>query len=220
MNATDAKVKKFEANGKLFAAARCAERQAEGRNFSFLGENSAGERVVHSAWAKAFCRKRRMKGAPPEAAVRTLAYKWIRIIWRLCVGCSDLLGRRVIINLSVNKTFAGTVRNPASLDGSWALLVQLRRARLTKLQRLLNPRVTVHHGRFFFLATLAKHISNVRVSLTVEVSHSACERRAACNRVNEKPKPQNCKRGALCWLHRFCSATFASRTPIFGSRYD
>ncbi len=42
----------------------------------------AGESVLHSFWAKAYYESQRAKGKNPAAAVRALAYKWIRIIWR------------------------------------------------------------------------------------------------------------------------------------------
>jgi transposase len=42
----------------------------------------AGETVPHSFWAKAFYESRRAKGVPHQAILRTLAFKWIRILWR------------------------------------------------------------------------------------------------------------------------------------------
>jgi transposase len=42
----------------------------------------AGESIRHSAWAKAFYSMQREKGKSHQAAVRALAYKWIRIIWK------------------------------------------------------------------------------------------------------------------------------------------
>jgi transposase len=42
----------------------------------------AGESVKHSAWAKAHYASQRAKGKRHAAAVRSLAFKWIRIIWK------------------------------------------------------------------------------------------------------------------------------------------
>ena len=42
----------------------------------------AGESIVHSFWAKAYYESQRGKGKSHAAAVRALAYKWIRIIWK------------------------------------------------------------------------------------------------------------------------------------------
>ena len=42
----------------------------------------AGESVRHSEWAKAFYVSQKAKGKSHQAAVRALAYKWIRIIWK------------------------------------------------------------------------------------------------------------------------------------------
>ena len=42
----------------------------------------AGESVKHSAWAKAHYASQRAKGKSHAAAVRSLAFKWIRIIWK------------------------------------------------------------------------------------------------------------------------------------------
>jgi len=42
----------------------------------------AGESVRHSEWAKAFYVSQKEKGKSHQAAVRALAYKWIRIIFR------------------------------------------------------------------------------------------------------------------------------------------
>ena len=42
----------------------------------------AGESVRHSVWAKAYYEGLRAKGKSHQAAVRALAYKWIRIIYR------------------------------------------------------------------------------------------------------------------------------------------
>jgi hypothetical protein len=42
----------------------------------------AGESVRHSAWAKAHYASQRAKGKSRAAAVRSLAFKWIRIIWK------------------------------------------------------------------------------------------------------------------------------------------
>jgi len=42
----------------------------------------AGESVRHSEWAQAFYMSQKAKGKSHQAAVRALAYKWIRIIWK------------------------------------------------------------------------------------------------------------------------------------------
>jgi transposase len=42
----------------------------------------AGESVRHSEWAKAFYVSQKAKGKSHQAAVRALAFKWIRIIWK------------------------------------------------------------------------------------------------------------------------------------------
>ena len=42
----------------------------------------AGESIRHSQWAKAFYLSQKAKGKSHQAAVRALAYKWIRIIWK------------------------------------------------------------------------------------------------------------------------------------------
>jgi transposase len=42
----------------------------------------AGESVKHSFWAKAYYEQQIAKGKNRQAAVRALAYKWIRIIWK------------------------------------------------------------------------------------------------------------------------------------------
>lgn len=42
----------------------------------------AGESIKHSEWAKAFYSSQKAKGKSHQAAVRALAYKWIRIIWK------------------------------------------------------------------------------------------------------------------------------------------
>ena len=41
----------------------------------------SGQSILHCAWAKAFYRMQRKKGKGHWAAVRALAYKWIRIIF-------------------------------------------------------------------------------------------------------------------------------------------
>jgi hypothetical protein len=38
--------------------------------------------VRHSFWARAYYSQQREKGKSHQAAVRALAFKWIRIIWR------------------------------------------------------------------------------------------------------------------------------------------
>jgi len=42
----------------------------------------AGESIRHSEWAQAFYLSQKAKGKSHQAAVRALAYKWIRIIWK------------------------------------------------------------------------------------------------------------------------------------------
>jgi len=42
----------------------------------------AGESIRHSEWAEAFYVSQKAKGKSHQAAVRALAYKWIRIIWK------------------------------------------------------------------------------------------------------------------------------------------
>jgi hypothetical protein len=42
----------------------------------------AGESVRHSFWARAFYMQQRAQGKSHQVAVRALAYKWIRIIYR------------------------------------------------------------------------------------------------------------------------------------------
>ena len=42
----------------------------------------AGESVKHSFWARAYYQQQIAKGKNRQAAVRALAYKWIRIIWK------------------------------------------------------------------------------------------------------------------------------------------
>ena len=42
----------------------------------------AGESIRHSEWAQAFYVAQKEKGKSHQAAVRALAYKWIRVIWK------------------------------------------------------------------------------------------------------------------------------------------
>jgi transposase len=42
----------------------------------------AGESVQHSFWARAFYEQQRARGKTHQVAVRALAFKWIRIIWK------------------------------------------------------------------------------------------------------------------------------------------
>ncbi len=42
----------------------------------------AGESIRHSFWARAYYSSQRAKGKSHQAAVRALAFKWIRIIYR------------------------------------------------------------------------------------------------------------------------------------------
>ena len=42
----------------------------------------AGESRFHSAWAGAFYEMKRAAGMKHHAAVRALAYKWLRVLWR------------------------------------------------------------------------------------------------------------------------------------------
>jgi hypothetical protein len=43
----------------------------------------AGQSIQHSQWAKVFYRQPRMRGKDHQASVRSLAFKWLRIIFRL-----------------------------------------------------------------------------------------------------------------------------------------
>jgi transposase len=43
----------------------------------------AGQSIQHSQWAKAFDRQQRRRGKDHQAAVRSLAFKWVRIIFQL-----------------------------------------------------------------------------------------------------------------------------------------
>jgi transposase len=43
----------------------------------------AGQSIQHSQWAKAFYRQQRRRGKDHQAAVRSLAFKWVRIIFQL-----------------------------------------------------------------------------------------------------------------------------------------
>ena len=43
----------------------------------------AGQSIQHSPWAKAFDRQQRMRGKDHQASVRSLALKWVRIIFQL-----------------------------------------------------------------------------------------------------------------------------------------
>jgi transposase len=43
----------------------------------------AGQSIQHSQWAKAFYRQQRMRGKDHQASVRSLAFKWTRIIFQL-----------------------------------------------------------------------------------------------------------------------------------------
>ena len=43
----------------------------------------AGQSIQHSQWAKAFYRQQRMRGKDHQASVRSLAFKWARIIFQL-----------------------------------------------------------------------------------------------------------------------------------------
>ena len=42
----------------------------------------AGQSVKYSYWAKAFYEQQMAKGKHHNAAIRALAFKWIRIVWR------------------------------------------------------------------------------------------------------------------------------------------
>ncbi len=42
----------------------------------------AGQTINKSAWAGAYYRQQRAKGATYEVAVRALAFKWIRVLYR------------------------------------------------------------------------------------------------------------------------------------------
>jgi hypothetical protein len=43
----------------------------------------AGQSMQYSQWAKAFYRQQRMRGKDHQASVRSLALKWMRMIFRL-----------------------------------------------------------------------------------------------------------------------------------------
>jgi transposase len=43
----------------------------------------AGQSIQHSPWAKALYRQQRMRGKDHQASVRSLAFKWVRIIFQL-----------------------------------------------------------------------------------------------------------------------------------------
>ncbi len=42
----------------------------------------AGESIKHSFWARVYYNLQRARGKSHHAAVRALAFKWIRIIWK------------------------------------------------------------------------------------------------------------------------------------------
>jgi hypothetical protein len=42
----------------------------------------AGQTVVHSPWAKAYYLQQKRAGKHHQAILRSLAFKWIRIVWR------------------------------------------------------------------------------------------------------------------------------------------
>ena len=44
----------------------------------------AGQTINKSFWAAAYYRQQRDKGSSYQAAVRSLAFKWIRILYRCC----------------------------------------------------------------------------------------------------------------------------------------
>ena len=50
--------------------------------FAELDAHNSKESVLWSRWAAAFYLQQRSKGAPHHTAVRALAFKWQRIIWR------------------------------------------------------------------------------------------------------------------------------------------
>jgi hypothetical protein len=43
----------------------------------------AGQSIQYSQWAKALYRQQRMRGKDHQASVRSLAFKWMRMIFRL-----------------------------------------------------------------------------------------------------------------------------------------
>ncbi len=55
----------------------------------------AQESVRHSRWAAAHYQQQRQKGAGHHAAVRSLAYKWQRIIWKCWQTPHALQGRNL-----------------------------------------------------------------------------------------------------------------------------
>jgi transposase len=62
---------------------RLVRRRVKGAAFLRQGFHEyARESVRHSVWAKAYYERQRAKGCPHHTAVRALAYKWQRIIWR------------------------------------------------------------------------------------------------------------------------------------------
>jgi transposase len=60
----------------------------------------AGQSIRQSAWARAFYDLQRQRGKGHHAAVRSLAYRWIRIIyrcWQMCVPyCEETYGRALV----------------------------------------------------------------------------------------------------------------------------
>jgi hypothetical protein len=42
----------------------------------------AGQTVVYSAWAKAYYEQQKARGHHHSAILRSLAFKWLRILWR------------------------------------------------------------------------------------------------------------------------------------------
>jgi hypothetical protein len=47
----------------------------------------AGRSIAYSAWARAYYRQQRARGKAHHAAVRALAFKWIRILFRCWKKC-------------------------------------------------------------------------------------------------------------------------------------
>jgi hypothetical protein len=82
----------------------------------------ASPSIGHSVWARAYYRQQRGKGVDHHGAVRTLAFKWIRIVFD--AGKSELRmtkaniwqlrGSRSIHPLSVDRTSGGMLRKMAA----------------------------------------------------------------------------------------------------------
>jgi transposase len=58
-----------------------------------------GETIPLSFWAKAFYERQRAKGSSHNAAIRALAFKWIRILWRCWTDRQPYDETRYLLNL-------------------------------------------------------------------------------------------------------------------------